>query len=171
MANTSKLKRIQLVDKIKAIKSFIALAKQDGNTSQLLAFIVEIEKELLSKKYGLIFEEHNEEIDEIQRNYAPIIIEDTSLFINNDNQVNFIIEGDNLASLQILVKTHKNKIEVIYIDPPYNTGAKNWKYNNDYVDGTDTFRHSKWLSFMKSRLLLSKQLLSNDGIIILTIDD
>lgn len=65
MANTSKLKRIQLVDKIKAIKSFIALAKQDGNTSQLLAFIVEIEKELLSKKYGLIFEEHNEEIDEI----------------------------------------------------------------------------------------------------------
>ena len=62
-------------------------------------------------------------------------------------------------------------MDVIYIDPPYNSGARDWKYNNDYVDKTDSFRHSKWLSMMKKRLLLAKRLLSPDGVLIVTIDE
>ena len=85
--------------------------------------------------------------------------------------MNFLIEGDNLAALQLLEKTHKGKIDVIYIDPPYNTGAKDWKYNNDYVDGNDTFRHSKWLSWLRNRIVVARNLLTEKGIMAVTIDD
>ncbi|WP_062428664.1 site-specific DNA-methyltransferase [Treponema endosymbiont of Eucomonympha sp.] len=85
--------------------------------------------------------------------------------------MNFLIEGDNLAALQLLQKTHKGKIDVIYIDPPYNTGAKDWKYDNDYVDKNDTFRHSKWLSMMEKRLKIAKRMLKKNGVLIVTIDD
>ena len=169
--NISKEKRERLVQKINAIKTYISSAKQDENTMQLLTYIADIEKDIKGKKYGLVFEEHREGIDEVLENNLPILSEDTDLFIDNGGQMNFLIEGDNLASLKLLEKTHKGKIDLIYIDPPYNTGAKNWKYNNDYVDGNDLFKHSKWLSFMKNRLLLAKELLSVYGIIILTIDD
>ncbi|MBQ3850066.1 MAG: site-specific DNA-methyltransferase, partial [Clostridia bacterium] len=85
---------------------------------------------------------------------------------------NFIIEGDNLQALYLLEKTHRGKVDCIYIDPPYNTGARDWKYNNDYVDGNDQYRHSKWLSMMKSRLLVAKRLLNpRDSVLIVTIDE
>ena len=85
---------------------------------------------------------------------------------------NFIIQGDNLQALYLLEKTHRGKVDCIYIDPPYNTGAKDWKYNNDYVDGQDEYRHSKWLSMMKNRLLLAKHLLNpNNSVLIVTIDE
>jgi len=99
------------------------------------------------------------------------LTENKKLFIDNGSQVNFLIEGDNLAALQLLLKTHKGKIDVIYIDPPYNTGAKDWKYDNDYVDENDMFRHSKWLSLLKKRLLVAKKLLKRNGVMIVTIDD
>ena len=169
--NVSKEKREKLIEKIKAIKTYIATAPQDENTAVLLAYIAELEKEIKGKKYGLVFEEHREGIDELLANNLPVLVEDESLFIDNGGQMNFLIEGDNLASLQLLEKTHKGRVDLIYIDPPYNTGAKNWKYNNDYVDNTDTFRHSKWLSFMKSRLKIAYNLLSPNGVIIVTIDD
>ncbi len=83
-----------------------------------------------------------------------------------------LIEADNYHALQLLEYLYAGKVDCIYIDPPYNTGAKDWKYNNDYVDDNDTYRHSKWLSFMKRRLELSKKLLNpNDSVLIITIDE
>lgn len=82
-----------------------------------------------------------------------------------------IIEGDNLVSLTTLAYTHAGKIDVIYIDPPYNTGNKDFVYNDDYVDRDDAYRHSKWLSFMAKRLKIAKKLLSDRGVIFISIDD
>ena len=83
-----------------------------------------------------------------------------------------LIEADNYHALQLLEYLYAGKVDCIYIDPPYNTGAKDWKYNNDYVDGADSYRHSKWLSMMQKRLKLAKQLLNPyDSVIIITIDE
>jgi len=82
-----------------------------------------------------------------------------------------LVEADNYHALQLLEYTHESKIDVIYIDPPYNTGASDWKYNNDYVDGKDPWRHSKWLSFIEKRLILARRLLKDDGVLVVTIDE
>mgnify|MGYP003300200357 FL=1 len=83
-----------------------------------------------------------------------------------------LIQADNYHALQLLEYLYAGKVDCIYIDPPYNTGAKDWKYNNDYVDSNDTYRHSKWLSMMKKRLLLAKKLLNPaDSVMIVTIDE
>lgn len=82
-----------------------------------------------------------------------------------------IISADNFHALQLLLYCYAGQVDVIYIDPPYNKGARDWKYNNDYVDATDQWRHSKWLAMMKRRLLLAKQLLKADGTLIVTIDE
>ena len=83
-----------------------------------------------------------------------------------------LIEADNYHALQLLEYLYSEKVDCIYIDPPYNTGAKDWKYNNDYVDSTDTYRHSKWLSFMEKRLKIAKKLLNPaDSVLIVTIDE
>lgn len=168
--NISKEKRNLLIKKIEDIKTFILSSPQDDNTAQLLTYISDIEKDIKGKKYGLVFEEHRESIDEVLENNLPVLTEDADLFINNGGQMNFLIEGDNLASLKLLEKTHKCKIDIIYIDPPYNTGAKDWKYNNDYVDENDTFRHSKWASMMCARLSIAKNLLTDNGILVCAID-
>lgn len=169
--NVSKQKREDLLAKIKAIRTYIATAPQDENTANLLAYLSDLEKDVGAKKYGLVFEEHREEIDEVLATHTPVLTEDGSLFIDNGGQMNFLIEGDNLASLQLLEKTHKGKIDLIYIDPPYNTGASNWIYDNDYVDGNDLFRHSKWLSMMDVRLSIAKKLLTPKGVLICAIDE
>lgn len=168
--NISKQKRDILLGKIDEIKHFIAQSPQDENTSALLKYIADIVKDIKGKKYGLVFEEHRESIDETLESNLPVLVEDESLFIDNGGQMNFLIEGDNLASLKLLEKTHKGKIDIIYIDPPYNTGAKDWKYNNDYVDDNDTFRHSKWASMMCARLSIAKNLLTDNGILVCAID-
>ena len=83
-----------------------------------------------------------------------------------------LIEADNYHALQLLEYLYAGKVDCIYIDPPYNTGAKDWKYNNDYVDSNDTYRHSKWLSMMQKRLRLAKKLLNpQDSVLIVTIDE
>jgi adenine-specific DNA-methyltransferase len=82
-----------------------------------------------------------------------------------------LINADNYHALQLFLYGYEGKVDVIYIDPPYNTGARDWKYNNDYVDDTDQYRHSKWLSMMKKRLVLAKRLLTRDGVLIVTIDE
>lgn len=169
--NVSKQKREDLLAKIKAIRTYIATAPQDENTANLLAYLSELEKDVGAKKYGLVFEEHREEIDEMLATHTPVLTEDGSLFIDNGGQMNFLIEGDNLASLQLLEKTHKGKIDLIYIDPPYNTGHKDFVYDDSFVDVSDTFRHSKWLSFMVKRLSLAKSLLSQKGAIFISIDN
>lgn len=169
--NISKEKRERLVQKINAIKTYISSAVQDENTAQLLTYISDIEKDIKGKKYGLVFEEHREGIDEVLENNLPVLTEDTDLFIDNGGQMNFLIEGDNLASLKLLEKTHKGRIDLIYIDPPYNTGNKDFVYDDRFVDSNDTFRHSKWLSFMEKRLQIAKNLLSEKGVIFISIDD
>ena len=83
-----------------------------------------------------------------------------------------LIEADNYHALQLLEYLYAEKVDCIYIDPPYNTGAKDWKYNNDYVDSSDAYRHSKWLSMMEKRLKIAKKLLNpNDSVLIVTIDE
>lgn len=88
-----------------------------------------------------------------------------------DKPWHMLINADNFHALQLLLYAYEGKVDVIYIDPPYNTGARDWKYNNDYVDKTDSWRHSKWLSMMKKRLLLAKRLLKRAGVLIVTIDE
>lgn len=171
-SNLSKEKRENLIEKINQIKTFIQSFLQDQNTQNLLSYISEIEKDINCKKYGLVFEEHKEKIDEILEKNIPVLTEEKELFINNGGQMNFLIEGDNLASLQLLEKTHKGKIDLIYIDPPYNTGNKDFIYDDSsFVNINDTFRHSKWLSFMQKRLEIAYKLLSDKGMIFISIDD
>ena len=169
--NISKQKREDLLAKIKEIRTFISAAPQDENTGNLLSYLSELEKDVCGKKYGLVFEEHREDIDEILATHTPVLTEQSDLFIDNDGEMNFLIEGDNLASLQLLKKTHKGAIDVIYIDPPYNTLKEGFTYSDTLVDKNDTFRHSKWLSFMRQRLLIAKELLSNKGVIFISLDD
>lgn len=144
--NISKKKRDDLLDKIKQIRTFIAAATQDENTGNLLSYLSDLEKDVNGKKYGLVFEEHREEIDEVLATHTPVLTEDGSLFIDHGGEMNFLIEGDNLASLQLLEKTHRGKVDLIYIDPPYNTLKDGFTYSDTLIDGTDTFRHSKWLN-------------------------
>ena len=168
--NISKEKREILVNKIKEIKQFIASNPQDENTSTLLSYIADIEKDIRGKKYGLVFEEHKEAIDELLESHTPVLSEEKDLFIDNGGQINFLLEGDNLASLQLLEKTHKGVVDIIYIDPPYNTGNE-FVYNDKIIGKEDSFKHSKWISFMKSRLTIAKSILSLNGLIFISIDD
>ena len=169
--NISKGKREDLLNKIAEIRSFIAKSEQDENTAQLMAYLGDLEKDVNGKKYGLVFEEHREAIDEVLENYTPVLTEDKDLFIDNGGNVNFLIEGDNLASLKLLEKTHKGKIDLIYIDPPYNTKNKDFCYDDRFIDFNDTFRHSKWVSFIIKRLRITRELLNPKGVIFISIDD
>ena len=169
--NISKQHREELLEKIRQIRSYIAAAPQDANTGNLMQYLDELNQEVNGKKYGLVFEQHREAIDEILEINTPVLTEQPDLFIDNGGEMNFLIEGDNLAALQLLEKTHKGKIDLIYIDPPYNTGNKDFMYDDCFVDSNDTFRHSKWLSFMKQRLDLAIKLLNKKGAIFISIDD
>lgn len=169
--NISKKKRDDLLDKIKQIRAFIAAAPQDENTGNLLSYLSELEKDVNGKKYGLVFEEHREEIDEVLDTHTPVLTEDADLFIDHGGQMNFLLEGDNLAALKLLEKTHRGNIDLIFIDPPYNTRNGDFGYDDSRVDLTDTFRHSEWVSFMSERLLVARRLLKNDGVIFIAIDD
>ena len=132
-----------------------------------------IETALTEKKYGLVWEEHEEEVDKKLVHNIPVFREDEERKIVADENAdfNFLLEGDNLHSLKLLEKTHKGKIDVIYIDPPYNTGNKDFIYDDNYIGSDDGYKHSKWLSFMNERLTITKELLSDDGIIFISIDD
>ncbi len=135
--------------------------------------VEEIRKLQKRKKYGLVWENKPEMVAELCKEKLPVLTEDTYREIKNNcnSKVNLIIEGDNFHALSVLNYTHEGKVDVIYIDPPFNTGAKNWKYNNDYVDKEDAFRHSKWLSMMYKRFKIAKSLLKEDGVLICAIDE
>ena len=126
------------------------------------------------KKYGLVWEDKPEDVEERLRDELPVLREvaDKALLSDAPDAPNHIlIEGDNLEALTALSYTHEGKIDVIYIDPPYNTGNKDFVYNDSFVDSEDDYRHSKWLSFMSKRLKIAKQLLSDKGVIFISIDD
>lgn len=130
-------------------------------------------KKLQKNNLGLVFEDKPEDVVTDCEQNIPVLKEVKAKRIISDEQNpnNLLIEGDNYHSLSVLNYTHKKNIDLIYIDPPYNTGANNWKYNNDYVDKEDAYRHSKWLSLMRHRLNLAKNLLKDDGVLICAIDD
>ena len=128
------------------------------------------------KKYGLVWEDKPEQVEEDLRSKIPVFTEVKDRAIINDTPTehypnHLLIEGDNLQALTTLAYTHEGKIDVIYIDPPYNTGNKDFVYNDHFVDSEDSYRHSKWLSFMSRRLEIAKRLLSDKGVIFISIDD
>lgn len=116
------------------------------------------------KRYGLVWEDKPEDVEERLREELPVLVEDASKAIispDGDAPNHILIEGDNLEALTTLAYTHEGKIDVIYIDPPYNTGNNDFVYNDRFVDKEDSYRHSKWLSFINKRLRIAKQLLSD----------
>ena len=126
------------------------------------------------KKYGLVWEDKPEDAEQRMVNEQPVLVEVPERAILSDDAEapnHILIEGDNLEALTALSYTHAGKIDVIYIDPPYNTGNKDFIYNDSFVDKEDGYRHSKWLTFMNKRLKIAKNLLSDKGVIFISIDD
>ncbi|AXI68013.1 TPA: site-specific DNA-methyltransferase [Streptococcus suis] len=155
------------------VRALIDQARIDGRNEDVVQ-LDKIIKLLNRKKYGLVWEEHAELVEEEMKTRIPVFIEDETRKIRanpEDKDYNFLLEGDNLHSLHLLEKTHAGRIDVIYIDPPYNTGNKDFKYNDKFVDKTDGYAHSKWLSFMSKRLEIARRLLSDSGVIFISIDD
>lgn len=152
----------ELANKIKELKCLTNEEK-----SELLQL-------LRTKKYGLVWEDKLENVEQKLVGNIPVleeVVERAIVSEDADAPNHVLIEGDNLEALTALSYTHVGKIDIIYIDPPYNTGNKDFIYNDSYVDKEDAYRHSKWLSFMKKRLKLAKNLLSEKGVIFISIDD
>ena len=166
MANLSQLKREKML-------AFLEKLKEQHTDDDSLIALGEIEKELKSKKYGLVWEEHEEAVDVQMKTQIPVFTEvkEKEICADENGAYNFLLEGDNLHSLYLLEKTHKGKIDVAYIDPPYNTKNKKFMYDDCKIGEDDGFRHSKWISFMQKRLSIAKNLLSGTGCIFISIDD
>lgn len=160
---------MKATDRHKLIERIITLeGLTDDERSALLGLLRE------HKTYGLVWEDKPEDVEERLRNELPVLIEDKERALTDagpDAPNHILIEGDNLEALATLAYTHAGKIDVIYIDPPYNTGNKDFIYNDSYVDSEDSYRHSKWLSFMSRRLRIAKKLLSDRGVIFISIDN
>ena len=126
------------------------------------------------KKFGLVWEDKPEKVAIDCDKKLPVLKEmpEKALCVGSDDDpTHILIEGDNYHALSTLNYTHKGKIDVIYIDPPYNTGNKDFIYNDRFVDKDDLFKHSKWLSFMSRRLKIAKSLLKPTGLIFISIDN
>ena len=165
MANLSQEKRQRMLAFLDTIR------QEHKDDDDVLIALGEIESELNAKKYGLVWEQHEEAVDVMMRTHIPVFTEDASKEITTSagGVYNFLLEGDNLHSLRLLEKTHRGRIDVIYIDPPYNTGSKDFVYDDAYVDDNDGYKHSKWLSFMNQRLLSARNLLKKDGVLVISI--
>lgn len=156
----------KLIDRIRTIEGLT-----DEERSALLGLLRE------SKTYGLVWEDKPEAVEERLREELPVLTEvkDRAIISDNPDAPNHIlIEGDNLEALATLTYTHEGKIDVIYIDPPYNTlkaEKDDFTYNDKRVDATDEYPHSKWASFMNRRLKIAKRLLSYRGCIFISISD
>lgn len=166
MSNLSKIRRDKMIE-------FLETLKEQHSDDESLIAINQIEKELVSKRYGLVWEEHEEAVDVMMRDNIPVFTEvkEREISLDEGEEYNFLLEGDNLHSLHLLEKTHRGKIDVIYIDPPYNTGGKDFIYDDKYVDALDGYKHSKWISFIYERLCIAKKLLTKQGCIFISIDD
>ncbi len=154
------------------------MSSQTNSEQELLARISELETEIKQlkkqKKYGLVWEDHTEDVVLQCQNNVPILKEVKSRKIvdkDTTKPTNILIEGDNYHALSVLNYTHRGKIDVIYIDPPYNTENNDFKYNDTFIDKNDNYRHSKWISFMNLRLRLSKYLMSENAVVFISIDD
>jgi len=151
------------------------MAKRNYDNWSKEELVKEIQKLEKRKKYGIVWEEEKEpeKVVTLCKEKLPVLIEDKRKEIETDKDkpVNILIEGDNYHALSVLNYTHKGRIDVIYIDPPYNTGNKDFVFNDKYIDLEDSYRHSKWISFMAKRLRLVKNLLKDTGVIFISIDD
>src|SRR3990167_306858 len=132
-------------------------AKKEDNLEKekLLAEIERLKRELKKrKKYGLVWEDKPEEVVEMCKSKLPVLkeVKSKEIITDKDKPVNLLIECDNYHALSVLNYTHAKKVDVIYIDPPYNTGSKDFIFNDRYVDKEDAYRHSKWLAFKEKRL-------------------
>lgn len=166
MANLSQEKRQRMLAFLNTIR------EEHKDDDDVLIALGKIENELNSKKYGLVWERHEEAVDVQMRDNIPVFTECVDKEITTTTGgVNFLLEGDNLHSLRLLEKTHAGRIDYIYIDPPYNTGSSDFRYDDSIIGKEDGYRHSKWISFINERLLIAKRLLSEDGLIFISIDD
>jgi len=143
------------------------------NKEDLIKLVEKLESR---KKYGLIWDEDKvkEQFEKDAENALPVLKEIKGKEITDKDDtkpVNILIEGDNYHALSVLNFTHQGKVDVIYIDPPYNTENKDFKYNDTYIDKKDAYRHSKWLSFMNKRLRLASNLLKDKGAIFISINE
>ena len=152
-----------------AINDLIAKIEDEDLRNKIDA---ELKRLLKQKKFGLVFEDHMPEGLTEGAIYPSLEFVDQVKHAPDKALWHALIEADNYYALQLLAYLYPGMVDCIYIDPPYNTGARDWKYNNDYVDSADQYRHSKWLSMMKRRLLLAKKLLNpRDSVLIVTIDE
>src|SRR5690606_38864828 len=137
----------------------------DGLTPDEKAYLLNLVN--TKKKYGLVWEDKPEDVEEELRTKLPVLREvKEKAIINGDEHPNHIlIEGDNLHAMNALTFTHEGKIDIIYIDPPYNTGKENeFRYNDKWILKDDPFKHSMWLNFMVERLKIAKGLLDEYGV-------
>lgn len=151
------------------------MTKKDYSKLEKDDLLKVIEKLESRKKYGLIWDEEKtkEQFEKESENALPVLKEVKGKEIKTDAKkpTNILIEGDNYHALSVLNYTHQGKVDVIYIDPPYNTGSGDFKYNDTWVNDEDSYRHSKWLTFMSKRLKLAKNLLKESGVMLIQIDD
>lgn len=176
------MNKTDLIQKVKAL---------EGLTQDERAYLINLVN--TKKKYGLVWEDKPEEVEDQLRENLPVLREVVEKRIigghpynpnnpshpsaDNNHPNHILIEGDNLHALTALTFTHEGKIDVIYIDPPYNTGNKDFVYHDafkdepEFIDKDHPFRHSTWLSFMSKRLVIAKRLLKDDGVIFISIDD
>lgn len=175
------------------IQSFKEFQKYDPSVqeAEFAKLVAELDR-FRNQKYGLVFNEnvHQENVVLKCRAELPVLVappKDNDLppvvhhtatqkdLLDHDPErpqpTHLLIEGDNYHALAALAYTHKGAVDLIYIDPPYNTGNKDFRYNDNFVDKEDSARHTKWLSFMKRRLLLARDLLKDTGVIFISIDD
>lgn len=167
MANLSQQKRQRMLEFIDKIR------EEHKDDDEMLIALGEIENELNSKKYGLVWEQHEEAVDVMMKDNIPVFSEckDKEIIADDSGNFNFLLEGDNLHSLKLLEKTHAGKIDVILIDPPYNTEQKEFIYDDTKIGSEDNYRHSKWISFMYRRLKIARELMSKNSLIFIHIDD
>lgn len=153
--------------------SLIEQKRKNYNEYTKKELIEKIKQLKKRKKYGLVWEDKKEDVVEMCKKKLPILkeVKNKEIITDKNKPVNLLIEGDNYHALSVLNYTHAKKIDVIYIDPPYNTGNKDFIFNDHYVDKEDAYSHSKWLSFMEKRLKLAKNLLKDTGMIFISIDD
>ncbi len=167
-AMNGRVDKAELIAKLQSLQGLT-----DGERGELIRLL------RTHKKYGLVWEDKPEDVEERLRDELPVLREVKERAIlapshgggQGDAPNHILIEGDNLEALTALSYTHEGKVDVIYIDPPYNTGNKDFVYNDSFVDSEDSYRHSKWLSFMNKRLKIAKRLLSDKGVIFISIDD
>jgi len=166
MNNITKKQRKKLISKISGLEGYL---KENSAPKQFLQILNDTKQELLQEEYGLVFEDH---VEDVTDHNNAMLVEQNGLRIDNRGQINQLIEGENLVALKLLKKDYGGKIGVICIDPPYNTGMDWLNYgDHNYANREDSYIHSKWLSFMKKRLDIAYELLSDTGVMFINVDE